>query len=208
MGTDLPETTTQAAVAKEKYVTVYVLAINEQSFVDNHLDDLKTKTWKYMTDACPTLPTENMIVYRPESGAFSCRHECGMTRSEERGCVKVGMHLENIPEATFCEGIPDQIFLEYLREKLKDESKNLKKEFGAKQVAVDGCNDINFKTEWIWVSVGLVGGVVVLSVCIMILKRRGGKARNAEAVPKNEEDVEDDDGSNNSKYQRVNPNFI
>ena len=65
--TDLPETTTQAAVAKEKvslqtldfksvylnffqYVTVYVLAINEQSFVDNHLDDLKTKTWKYMTE--------------------------------------------------------------------------------------------------------------------------------------------------------------
>ena len=38
---------------------------------------------------------------------------------------------------------------------MKDESKNLKKEFGAKQVAVDGCNDINFKTEWIWVSVGL-----------------------------------------------------
>ena len=29
--------------------------------------------------------------------------------------MQVGMHLENIPEATFCEGIPDQTFLEYLR---------------------------------------------------------------------------------------------
>ena len=81
------------------------------------------------------------------------------------------MHLENIPEATYCPGIQDQTFQEYLRlklnikmnylqkkffrEQLKDHSKELKKEFGAKQVAVDGCNDISLKTEWIWVSVGL-----------------------------------------------------
>lgn len=64
------ETTTQPAVAKEKvdsqvshlfkdliwlhlmfkYVTVFVLAVNEQSFVDDHLEDLKTTTWKYMTE--------------------------------------------------------------------------------------------------------------------------------------------------------------
>ena len=84
------------------------------------------------------------------------------------------MHLENIPEATYCPGIQDQTFQEYLRlktdhknecsifyywkcfrQQLKDNSKELKKEFGAKQVAVDGCNDISLKTEWIWVSVGL-----------------------------------------------------
>ena len=41
------------------------------------------------------------------------------------------------------------------REQLKDDSKDLRKEFGAKQVAVDGCNEISLKTEWIWVSVGL-----------------------------------------------------
>ena len=45
--------------------------------------------------------------------------------------------------------------MEIFREKLIDNSKDLKKEFGAKKVAVDGCNDISFKTEWIWVSVGL-----------------------------------------------------
>lgn len=202
------ETTTQAAVAKEKYIMVFVLAVNEQSFVDDHLEDFKKTTWKYMTDACPTLPSDNQIVYSPESGAFSCRHECGMTRSEDRGCVKVGMHLENIPEATFCEGIRDQTFQEYLIEQLKDDSKDLRREFGAKQVAVDGCNEISLKTEWIWVSVGLVGGVVLLSVCIMILKRQGGRTRNAEAVPKNEEDVEDDNGSGNSRYVRVNHNFV
>ena len=33
-----------------KYVTVFVLAVNEQSFVDDHLEDLKTTTWKYMTE--------------------------------------------------------------------------------------------------------------------------------------------------------------
>jgi len=202
------ETTTQAAVAKEKYIMVFVLAVNEQSFVDDHLEDFKNTTWKYMTDACPTLPDDNLIVYSPESGAYSCRHECGMTRSEDRGCVKVGMHLENIPEATFCEGIRDQTFQEYLIGKLKDDSKDLRKEFGAKQVAVDGCNEISLRTEWIWVSVGLVGGVVLLSVCIMILKRQGGRTRNTEAVPKKEEDVEDDNGSSNSRYVRVNHNFV
>ena len=41
------------------------------------------------------------------------------------------------------------------RGQLKANAKELKKEFGAKQVAVDGCNDISLKTEWIWVSVGL-----------------------------------------------------
>ncbi len=41
------------------------------------------------------------------------------------------------------------------RGQLKENAKELKKEFGAKQVAVDGCNDISLKTEWIWVSVGL-----------------------------------------------------
>jgi len=204
------ETTTQPAVAKEKYVTVFVLAVNEQSFVDDHLEDLKTTTWKYMTDACPAAleGDDNLIVY---TLAYSCRHECGMTRSEDRGCVKVGMHLENIPEATYCPGIQDQTFQEYLREQLKDHSKELKKEFGAKQVAVDGCNDISLKTEWIWVSVGLVGGVLLLSLCIMILKRRGVRTRSAEtvqSVPNNEDDVEDDNGSGNSKFLRVNPNFV
>ena len=38
--------------------------------------------------ACPAAleGDDNLIVY---TLAYSCRHECGMTRSEDRGCVKV-----------------------------------------------------------------------------------------------------------------------
>ena len=41
------------------------------------------------------------------------------------------------------------------RNKLHEESSSLKKEYGAKQVSVDNCNDIGWRTEWIWISVGL-----------------------------------------------------
>ena len=41
------------------------------------------------------------------------------------------------------------------RNKLHEESSSLKKEYGAKQVSVDNCNDIGWSTEWIWISVGL-----------------------------------------------------
>ena len=84
------------------------------------------------------------------------------------------MHLENIPDATFCDGIQDQSLLDYFRcdkkiknisklnklycsyrNKLHEESSSLKKEYDAKQVSVDNCNDIGWRTEWIWISVGL-----------------------------------------------------
>ena len=41
------------------------------------------------------------------------------------------------------------------RNKLHEESSSLKKEYDAKQVSVDNCNDIGWRTEWIWISVGL-----------------------------------------------------
>ena len=48
----------------------------------------------------------------------------------------------------------------------------MRKDYEAGRVSVDTCNHIGWATQWVWVSVGLVAGVLILAILIMFIKRR------------------------------------
>ena len=47
-----------------------------------------------------------------------------------------------------------------------------RRDYEAGRVSVDTCNHIGWTTQWVWVSVGLVVGVLLLAMIIMFTKRR------------------------------------
>jgi len=177
--TPIPRTT---AATDDKTATVYVLAINEENFVNesfkNENSDFKIRTWKIMTDACPDLlDSQNLIHY---NAAYSCRKKCYMTNNPDRGCAMLGMHLENIPESTHCPGIVGSSRIQFFREQLQDQRKEMKKKYKAKRVDIDSCTEINWTTEWLWVAIGLVVGAVLLSGAIVFIKKQGGRLRKGD----------------------------
>ena len=48
----------------------------------------------------------------------------------------------------------------------------MRRDYEAGRVSVDTCNHIGWTTQWVWVSVGLVVGVLLLAMIIMFTKRR------------------------------------
>ena len=48
----------------------------------------------------------------------------------------------------------------------------MRRDYEAGRVSVDTCNHIGWTTQWVWVSVGLVVGVLLLALIIMFTKRR------------------------------------
>merc|ERR550532_505050 len=162
-----PDTTTTPPV--EKITTVYILSVMENVFVDNYLDEFKERTWKIMTDVCKVSEPGNAIHY---SSAFSCRQLCSMSSQTERGCVMIEMHLENIPTSTYCNYTEDLSRTEYFKSQLREISGEMRRDYKAGRVSVDTCNHIGWTTQWVWVSVGLVAGVILLSILIMFTKRR------------------------------------
>lgn len=178
--TSTPSISTTTTPPEDKIATVYFISVEEGKFVNNYLQDFKSKTWNIMREGCPELLAENAIYY---SSPYSCRQVCSMSSETERGCVMIGMHLENIPASTYCNYTEDLSKIDYLRYKLKERSRDLQREYDAGRVSVDKCSDIGWTTQWIWVSVGLVLGVVLLSLVIMLTKRKlirgGSKIRDS-----------------------------
>ena len=56
----------------------------------------------------------------------------------------------------------------------------MKKTYSASRVDVDSCTAINWTTEWLWVAIGLVVGVLFLAVAIMVIKKQGGRMRKGD----------------------------
>lgn len=196
-------TTTQTQVTEDQITTMYAIAVEEAKFVSQHLESFKTKTWTIMKEACTDLPTENLIYYYQP---YKCRQQCGLSNEGDRGCVMVGMHLEDIPESVYCENIKGQTRLQYFKNKLEDMKGDFKKEFEAKRVAVDNCNAITWSTDWVWLSIGLVGGVLLLTVSIMVGKRCGRGFRSG-STPVSSEEMYEDVDDRPRRYQRSNPAF-
>ena len=48
----------------------------------------------------------------------------------------------------------------------------MRRDYEAGRVSVDTCNHIGWTTQWVWVSVGLVVGALLLAMIIMFTKRR------------------------------------
>jgi len=171
-----PKTTTTTTASADKTIVVYVLAINETSFVQNFFtamdSDFKKRTWKIMTEVCEleAASEKNLIHY---NSAYSCRKSCFMTNDPSRGCAMMGMHLENIPESTPCPGIGGMSRIQYFREELEKQKKEMKTVYSASRVDIDSCTDITWTTEWVWVAVGLVVGVLCLAGAIMFIKKQG-----------------------------------
>jgi len=186
--TSTSPTSTTTTPSQDKIVTVFLVSVMEYNFVNKSLENFKTKTWKIMQDVCPSLneSSDNYIHYSP---AYSCRQLCSMSTRTERGCVMIEMHLENIPASTYCTYTEDISRVEYFRSKLREMSKEFRKEFSAGRMSVDTCNDIGWTTQWVWVSVGLVVAVVLLSLLIMFTKRRlrRGGARQLDDYEKEDE---------------------
>jgi len=198
-------TTTQTQVTEDQITTMYAIAVEEVKFVNQHLESFKTKTWNIMKEACPDLPDRNLIHYNQP---YKCRQQCGLSNEGDRGCVMVGMHLEDIPESVYCENIKGQTRLQYFKNKLEGMTGELKNEFDAKRVAVDNCNAITWSTDWVWLSIGLVGGVLLLTVAIMLGKRCGRGFRSGSTPVQDSEKYYDEIDDKPRRYQRSNQAFI
>lgn len=195
-----PTTSTTPYISPDEKVSVYFLAVEEKPFIDDHYQDFKTRTWNIIKKACDDLPPENQISYT----AYSCRQRCSMTSSTARGCAMVEMNLKQLPESVYCEGLGDMSRIEYFRSELNSMKSDLKTSYEAKRVTIDICNEISWSTEWVWISVGLVGGVVLLSLTIMALKRM-----NFKSGPRDKSDSSslDEEKETKKKYSRINPAF-
>ena len=56
----------------------------------------------------------------------------------------------------------------------------MKKAYSASRVDIDSCTAVNWTTEWLWVAIGLVVGVVFLAVAIMFIKKQAGRMRSSD----------------------------
>ena len=65
----------------------------------------------------------------------------------------------------------------YSREELEKQKKEMKTVYSASRVDIDSCTDITWTTEWVWVAVGLVVGVLCLAGAIMFIKKQGRNKR-------------------------------
>jgi len=202
-------TSTETAVTEDQITTIYVIAVEEMGWRQNHYDnqEFQDTTWDIMIQGCPELVgSANLIHY---SVPYTCRKQCSMTNDQARGCAMIEMHLENIPDSIFCDNIADQTRIEYFRSKLRDMTGDLRKSYGAKRVSVDSCNDITWQTDWVWVSVGLVAGVFLLSLGIMFSKKVKRKSWRSENLI-NEKEKDDEESMHRNKkspWQRDNAMF-
>ena len=56
----------------------------------------------------------------------------------------------------------------------------MQKTYSASKVEVDSCNTITWETEWVWVAIGLVVGVLLMAVVIVFVKKQRGTKRKVE----------------------------
>jgi len=163
-------TTTSKPVHPDQFLEVFVLIVNEQDFVkNNNQENFRDAVWKIFTEACDLgSESSNLVEVDIPTG---CRKECDLTDAPDRGCVKMGVHLEGIPEVASCPSIPGTR-LDYLRQKLEERSSDLAASYGAGRLTVDSCTAITWRTEWLWTAIGLVAFGLLMAGLIVFCRGR------------------------------------
>jgi len=163
-------TTTPKPIHPDQFLKVYVLIVNEEDFVANKNEEhFRNVVWEIFTEACTDIGTEENLVELDET--VFCKKECDLTNDPNRGCVKMGVHLEAIPEVASCPAIHGSR-VDYLRQKLEDRASDLATSYGAGRLTVDSCTAITWKTEWVWVAVGLVLFAILMAGLILFCRGR------------------------------------
>jgi len=163
-------TTTPKPIHPDQFLQVYVLIVNEKDFIDNKNEEkFRNVVWQIFTEACTDIGTEENLV-ELDIPTF-CKKECDLTNDPDRGCVKMGVHLEGIPEVASCPAIQGSR-VDYLRQKLEDRASDLASSYGAGRLTVDSCTAVTWKTEWVWVAVGLVLFGILMAGLILFCRGR------------------------------------
>lgn len=143
--------------------------------------------WEIFTEVCTDIGTEENLVEL--DNPIFCKKECDLTDDPARGCVKMGVHLEGIPEVASCPAIQGSR-VDYLRQKLEDRASDLASSYGAGRLTVDSCTAITWKTEWVWVAVGLVLFGILMAGLVLFCR---GRFRRRTPGLLEEMDIADDD---------------
>jgi len=195
-------TTTSKPIQPDQFLQVYVLIVNEEDFISNkNEENFRNVVWEIFTEACTDIGAEENLVEL--DNPIFCKKECDLTDDPARGCVKMGVHLEGIPEVASCPAIHGSR-VDFLRQKLEDRASDLASSYSAGRLSVDSCTAITWQTEWVWVAIGLVLFGILMAGLILFCR---GRFRRRTPGLLEDTDIADEEPQLATNWKNKNNNF-